>query len=116
MAVPLDGRKRFRGTINGVEGDAVKISIDGVPADTPDVLLPMHDIAEARLVLTDKLITEALRREKAQARGVTGEGEEPASPEHTPHGGRGKRARKHPFRRGSSAASQEETDDGRQRQ
>ncbi len=117
MAVPLEGgRKRFRGTINGVEGDAVKIQIDGAPADAADALLPMHDIAEAKLVLTEKLITEALRREKAQAREAGGEGEEPASPEHTPHGGRGKRARKHPFRRGSSAASQEETDDGRQRQ
>ena len=116
MAVPLEGgRKRFRGTINGVEGDAVKIQIDGAPADTPDALLPMHDIAEAKLVLTEGLIAEALRREK-QAREAAGEGEEPAAPEHTPHGGRGKRARKHPFRRGSSAASQEETDDGRQRQ
>jgi ribosome maturation factor RimP len=113
MAVPLEGgRKRFRGTINGVEGDAVKIAIDGAPADTPDALLPMHDIGEAKLVLTQELITEALRREKNAA---SGEGGEPSS-DHSNEGGRGKRARKHPFRRGSSAASQKETDDGRQRQ
>src|SRR5204862_348041 len=36
MAVPLDGgRKRFRGTITGVEGDAVNVQIDGAAADAP---------------------------------------------------------------------------------
>ncbi len=116
MAVPLEGgRKRFRGTINGVDGDAVKIQIDGAPADAADALLPMHDIGEAKLVLTDKLIAEALRREKLQ-REARGEVDETASAEPIQHGGRDKRARKNPHRRGSSAASQKETDDGRQRQ
>lgn len=109
MAVPVEGRKRFRGTIEAVEGDNVRINVDGT-----DVLIPMNDIGDAKLVLTDQLITEALRREKALARAAAGDGDEPA--ERPGHGGRGKRDRKHSSRRGSSAASQEETDDGRQRQ
>ena len=32
------------------------------------VLLPMEDMGEAKLVLTDELVTEALRREKAAKR------------------------------------------------
>ena len=117
MAVPLEGgRKRFRGTINGVEGDAVKIRHATARRPIRRMCCCRSTTSPRRGSCSPKaLIAEALRRGK-QAREAAGEGEEPASPEHTPHGGRGKRARKHPFRRGSSAASQEETDDGRQRQ
>jgi ribosome maturation factor RimP len=109
MATPVDGRKRFRGTIAGVEGDAVRIDVDGAP-----VALLMHDIGEAKLVLTDQLVAAALRKEKIQARAAQ-EGGASVSPDQQPHRGH-KRGRQHPSRRGASAASQEETDDGRQRQ
>src|SRR5262249_28518313 len=40
MAVPLDGRRRFRGVLLGVEGDAVRIRRDDVAAGVEaDVLL-----------------------------------------------------------------------------
>jgi ribosome maturation factor RimP len=69
MAVASHGRKRFRGTLDGVEGGAVRLHRDDVPAgDDADVLLPMEDIAEARLVLTDELIAESMRRGKAAER------------------------------------------------
>jgi ribosome maturation factor RimP len=69
MAVAREGRKRFRGTIDGVEGDAVKLHRDDAKAgETADVLLPMEDIGEARLVLTDALVAESLRRGKAAER------------------------------------------------
>ena len=69
MAVAHEGRKRFRGTIGPVEGDRVHLHRDDVKAgDNPDVLLTMEDIGEARLVLTDELIAESMRRGKAQAR------------------------------------------------
>jgi ribosome maturation factor RimP len=57
------GRKRFRGTLKGLGGDAVRLE---VPADQggPEVSLPVGLIAEARLVLTDALIRETLRRAK----------------------------------------------------
>jgi ribosome maturation factor RimP len=69
MAVALDGRKRFRGILLGVEGEAARLRRSDAAADEPaDVLLPIADMAEARLVLTDALIRESLRRGKAEAR------------------------------------------------
>jgi ribosome maturation factor RimP len=69
MAVPHQGRKRFRGTLAGVEGDAVRVTRDDVKADEDrNALLVMEDIAEARLVLTDELIAESMRRGKAAER------------------------------------------------
>src|SRR5690349_6326774 len=69
MAVAAHGRKRFRGIIAGVEGDAVHIRRDDARADeAADVLLAMEDIAEARLVLTDELVAESMRRGKAAER------------------------------------------------
>jgi ribosome maturation factor RimP len=57
------GRKRFRGTLKGLAGDAVRLE---VPPDQggPEVSLPVDRIAEARLVLTDALIRETLTRAK----------------------------------------------------
>jgi ribosome maturation factor RimP len=69
MAVAHEGRKRFRGTIGDVEGDCVRLTRDDVKAgEDADVLLAMEDIGEARLVLTDELIAESMRRGKAQER------------------------------------------------
>jgi ribosome maturation factor RimP len=68
MAVAHQGRKRFRGMLAGVEGDAVRIRRDDVPADDAEVLLTMEDIADARLVLTDELVAESMRRGKAAER------------------------------------------------
>ena len=69
MAVAIEGRKRFRGMLLGVEGDAARVRRDDAGAgDSPDVLLPIEDMAEAKLVLTDTLIAEALRRSKQSER------------------------------------------------
>ena len=59
----ISGRKRFRGVIRGLAGGDVRIE---VPPDQggPEVSLPIGLIAEARLVLTDELIRETLRRAK----------------------------------------------------
>src|SRR5437868_448473 len=69
MAVVAHGRKRFRGMIAGVEGNAVHIKRDDVKGgEEADVLLVMEEIADARLVLTDELIAESMRRGKAAER------------------------------------------------
>jgi ribosome maturation factor RimP len=69
MAVAFDGRRRFRGTLLGVQGEAARIRRDDVPAEeAAEVLLPIEDMSEAKLVLTDALIAEALRRSKAAER------------------------------------------------
>src|SRR6201995_170788 len=45
MAVAHQNRKRFRGVLAGVEGDAIRITRDDVPKDQDaDGLLPMADI------------------------------------------------------------------------
>jgi ribosome maturation factor RimP len=68
-AVAIDGRRRFRGLLLGVEGEAARIRRDdAAPAEASEILLPIEDIAEAKLVLTDALIAESLRRGKAAER------------------------------------------------
>lgn len=70
LAVPIDGRKRFRGILGTPSADGAT-----VPIDLPDVKeglparydLPLRDLAEAHLVLTDDLVRESLRRGSAPA-------------------------------------------------
>lgn len=61
LARLVDGRKRFRGILLGTRGDAMVMRLDGAKAEQAEVALPMEDIADARLVLTDALIEEALK-------------------------------------------------------
>lgn len=51
ISPPLDGRKRFRGKLNGTEDGAILLE-----TDEGKVKLPYGDISKARLVLTDELI------------------------------------------------------------
>jgi ribosome maturation factor RimP len=84
MAVAHDGRKRFRGTLGSVEGDAVRLHREDTRAgENADVVLVLEDIAEARLVLTDELIAESMRRGKAAERELRQSlGLEPPPPPH----------------------------------
>jgi ribosome maturation factor RimP len=69
MAVAVDGRKRFRGRLLGAEGSLARIQRDDAPAGEPaDVMLPIDEMAEAKLILTDELIAESLRRGKQAER------------------------------------------------
>ena len=79
MAVSVEGRKRFRGTIAEVMGDAVKIEGEG---SEPDAILVMTDIADAKLVLTDKLVAASMRRGKQEVRGEIAESEPEAPRDH----------------------------------
>jgi ribosome maturation factor RimP len=88
MAVAHQGRKRFRGTIAGVEGGAVLLTRDDVKAaEEANVSLAMEDISEARLVLTDELIAESMRRGKQAERELKRSLglEPPAAPHVNPH-------------------------------
>ena len=65
MAVAVEGRKRFRGQLLGAEGNVARIRRDDTTAgETADIMLPIEEMAEAKLVLTDALIAESLRRGK----------------------------------------------------
>jgi ribosome maturation factor RimP len=71
MEVPVGGRKRFRGLLNGTEGGAAKLHRDdAAEGEAADVLLPIEDMNEAKLLLTDELVTQALRKEKAAERAL----------------------------------------------
>ncbi len=59
-AAMIDGRRRFKGDIVGVDGDAVVLAAEG-----GQVRLQFSVLSDARLVLTDKLIAEDLKRAKA---------------------------------------------------
>jgi ribosome maturation factor RimP len=68
MAVPIEGRRRFRGVLLGAHGDAARIRRDDAASgEEAEILLAFDDMAEARLVLTDALIAESLKRGKAGA-------------------------------------------------
>jgi ribosome maturation factor RimP len=67
MERPIDGRRRFRGMLLGTQGDAARIRRDdAAPGEEAEAILPISDMDEARLVLTDALIAESLRRGKAR--------------------------------------------------
>jgi len=69
MAAPIEGRRRFRGLLLGTQGDAACVRRDDAAADeAADTLLPIEEMAEARLVLTDALVAESLKRGKAAQR------------------------------------------------
>ncbi|MBQ8102262.1 MAG: ribosome maturation factor RimP [Afipia sp.] len=88
MANPHDGRKRFRGLIQGLEGNAVRIvredaKPDHKGAQEQDVLLPIEDIAGANLVLTNALIAESMRRGRdVEREQLEQSGALPQPPEH----------------------------------
>jgi ribosome maturation factor RimP len=68
MAVAVAGQRRFRGVLLGVEGDAARIRPDDIAGEASDVLLPLADMADAKLVLDDALVAESLRRGKRAER------------------------------------------------
>jgi ribosome maturation factor RimP len=61
---PIDGRKRFRGKLEGFEDGEVRIEAQIGPEEHGVIGLPVDLIGEAKLVLTDELVREALRRAK----------------------------------------------------
>ncbi len=69
MQVPIDGRKRFRGTLVGTDGDHARLRMD--EAEQPEILLRIDEMMEAKLVLTDALVAESLRRGKQNQRKET---------------------------------------------
>src|SRR3981189_1721755 len=84
MAVAHQGLTLFRGLLQGAEGETIRLHRDDTRAgEDADVMLVMEDIADARLVLTDELIAESMRRGKAAERELRQDlGLEPPPPPH----------------------------------
>jgi ribosome maturation factor RimP len=79
MAVPVAGRKRFRGILEGYADGEVRLYIDNPEGGSEKLLvgIPFAGISEAHLVLTDELIAAARARHapRAETRGY-GDGAE----------------------------------------
>lgn len=60
LAAGVDGQRRFRGVLAGVDGETVRLT-----HDTGEAHMRFSQIANARLMLTDRLIEEDLRRARA---------------------------------------------------
>jgi len=59
LTAPQDGRKRFRGKLEGLDGQDVVVALPEGKAQ-----IPFRAILEAKLVLTNKLIEEDLKAKK----------------------------------------------------
>jgi ribosome maturation factor RimP len=83
-SVLVAGRKRFRGKVVEVTATDLAIEADKIAyGEDPTARIPLDTLADARLVLTDDLVRDALRkdkklREEAKRRRKTGDDAEPA--------------------------------------
>ncbi len=59
LSIENGGRKRFRGTLEGLDGNDVVIASQGAR-----IQFPFRSVLEAKLVLTDRLIQEDLKARK----------------------------------------------------
>lgn len=76
---PVDGRKRFRGMLEGYTDGEVRLNAD-LGKDGRQVLgFPVGLVADARLVLTDALVRQSLRNGKSRIEGGQGAGRNDSS-------------------------------------
>lgn len=66
---PIEGRKRFRGMIEGFEEGEARIAVDLESLGRQVIGLAVAGIADAKLILTDELIRKSLRRSKSTGAG-----------------------------------------------
>ena len=57
--LPIDGRKRFKGLLKGVQGNQVLIDFEG-----NEIAIDFSAISKAKLVLTDELVAQLLKANK----------------------------------------------------
>ncbi|MEM6758837.1 MAG: ribosome maturation factor RimP [Pseudomonadota bacterium] len=62
----IDGRRRFKGVLAGVDGDEVLINVPGPGKGAEDITIGLQFdwLSDAKLILTDALIKEMLRQRK----------------------------------------------------
>ena len=66
MQVPIDGRKRFRGELTGTDGDCARMRCDGAANDGSKFCCRIDDMTEAKLVLTDALVSRIAAQEQTE--------------------------------------------------
>lgn len=66
LSVPLLGRKRFRGWLTGIKDDKGGMRLlQALEDGTKEIEFPLDTVSEARLVLNEALIREALKAAKS---------------------------------------------------
>ncbi len=73
---PVDGRKRYKGVLEGFEDGEVRVAAEAGKLGVQHLGFPVALIEEAKLVLTDELIREALTRAKQRHNNRPGDGAE----------------------------------------
>jgi ribosome maturation factor RimP len=74
---PVNGRKRFRGRLEGFADGEVRIECEVADLGRQVLGFPVALVGDAKLVLTDELVREALSRAKARNKAGLGDGSEP---------------------------------------
>jgi ribosome maturation factor RimP len=57
LALPINGLRRFKGTLLGIENDVVRVKLD----DGTEAQLPLSSVTRAKLEITDALLAEHQR-------------------------------------------------------
>ena len=57
LALPINGQRRFKGTLLGIENDTVRVKLD----DGTEAQLPLASVTRAKLEITDALLAEHQR-------------------------------------------------------
>jgi ribosome maturation factor RimP len=76
LTEPVGGRRKFKGMLEGFEDGEVRIEADTGEHGVQHLGLPVNLISDARLVLTDELIRDALARAKKRHSDRPGDGAE----------------------------------------
>jgi ribosome maturation factor RimP len=76
LTEPVGGRRKFKGMLEGFEDGEVRIEADTGEHGIQHLGLPVHLISDAKLVLTDELVREALTRAKERHSNRPGDGAE----------------------------------------
>jgi ribosome maturation factor RimP len=71
---PVDGRRKFKGMLDGFEDGEVRMECDIAGAGLKVLGFPVHLVSDAKLVITDELIRESLNRAKKSKTGRPGDG------------------------------------------
>ena len=57
--IPVEGRKRFKGLLKGITGQTITVTVENV-----ELQFPFANLRSAKLVVTDSLVADTLRKQK----------------------------------------------------
>lgn len=76
----VEGQKRFRGILGGIEEENIVLDIDG---EDDAALIPFKWVASAKLILTDALVRESLKQAKNAEKQAVNDAAKETADEHS---------------------------------